>query len=83
MYRRADTRVFGRVVGESALLDMISSAKTDTPTPDAPDMLIDPVCGMVATDMVETLEHQNTVYDFCSPGCRRHFADKLAEETAR
>lgn|GEM_PF-4685289 len=75
--------LFGRVIGESALLDMISEAKTDTPTPDAPNALIDPVCGMVSTDMVDTLEHEGTIYGFCSPGCRRHFADKLAQEASR
>jgi YHS domain-containing protein len=75
--------VFGRVTGESALLDMISQAKTDTPTPESPGVLVDPVCGMVATDMVDTLEHEGTIYGFCSPGCRRHFADKLAQQASR
>jgi YHS domain-containing protein len=75
--------IFGRVVGESALLEMISDAKTDTPVPDDPSVRIDPVCGMVATDMVATLEHEGTTYGFCSPGCRRHFADKLAGEVSR
>ncbi|GLY87239.1 YHS domain protein [Actinoallomurus iriomotensis] len=75
--------VFGRVVGETALIEMISEAKTDTPVPDDPEVLIDPVCGMVAGDMVATLEHDGTTYGFCSLGCRRHFADKLAEEAAR
>lgn len=70
--------VFGRVAGESVLLDMLSEARTDTPAPDDPGTLIDPVCGMVASDMVTTLEHQGTTYSFCSPGCRRHFASKLA-----
>ncbi|GAB3971605.1 hypothetical protein GCM10029978_047110 [Actinoallomurus acanthiterrae] len=74
---------FGRVVDESALLNMISDAKTDTPIPDDPNMLIDPVCGMVASTMVATLEHQGTTYGFCCAGCRRHFADKLAEEASR
>ena len=73
--------VFGRVVGESALLDMISDAKTDTPADST--MLIDPVCGMAASDMVAILEHEGTTYGFCSPGCRRHFAGKLAGEAAR
>ena len=75
--------VFGRVIGESALLEMISQAKTDTPVPADSSMLIDPVCGMVASEMVEALEHEGTVYGFCSPGCRRHFADKLAQEASR
>jgi YHS domain-containing protein len=75
--------VFGRVVGQSALLDMISQARTDTPAPDDPGVLIDPVCGMVASDMVTTLEHEGTTYGFCSPGCRRHFADKLARDASR
>lgn len=74
--------VFGRVVGESGLLEMISQAKTDTPAPDDPGALIDPVCGMVATDTVATLEHEGTTYGFCSSGCRRHFADKLAQEAS-
>lgn len=75
--------VFGRVVGESAMLEMISEAKTDTPGSDEPGVLVDPVCGMVATEMVATLEHDGTVYGFCSAGCRRHFADKLTQEAAR
>lgn len=74
--------VFGRVVGESALLDMISEARTDTPAPDDPGVLVDPVCGMAASDMVTTLEHEGTTYGFCSPGCRRHFADKLARDAS-
>lgn len=75
--------VFGRVVGESALLEMISEAKTGTPAADDPGVRIDPVCGMAASDMVTTLEHEGTTYGFCSPGCRRHFADKLAREASR
>jgi YHS domain-containing protein len=71
--------VFGRVTGESALLELISQAKTEQP---ASGGLVDPVCGMVATDMVDVLEHEGTVYGFCSPGCRRHFVDKLAQEQA-
>jgi YHS domain-containing protein len=69
---------FGRVIAESALLDMISEAKTDTPAPGDPAVLIDPVCGMAASGAVVVLEHDGTTYGFCSPGCRRHFADKLA-----
>ena len=70
--------VFGRVADESALLDMISEAKTGSPTPGDPGVLVDPVCGMVASDMVPTLDHGGTTYGFCSPGCRRHFADKAS-----
>jgi len=75
--------VFGRVVGESALLEMISEAKTGTPAADDAGVRIDPVCGMAASDMVTTLEHEGTTYGFCSPGCRRHFADKLARVASR
>jgi YHS domain-containing protein len=75
--------VFGRVVGESALLDMISDAKTDARVPDDPGVLVDPVCGMIASDMVATLEHEGATYGFCSPGCRRHFAGKLAGDAPR
>src|SRR6185437_15187704 len=75
--------IFGRVIGESALLDMISEAKTDTPVPGDLDAFIDPVCGMVASDTVATLEHDGQTYGFCSPGCRRHFAGKLAGQTSR
>jgi hypothetical protein len=35
------------------------------------------------SDMVTTLEHEGTTYGFCSPGCRRHFADKLAGDASR
>lgn len=72
--------VFGRPAGESALLDMISGAKTDVPAPDDPGTLIDPVCGMAASGMVAVLEHEGTTYGFCSQGCRRHFAEKLATD---
>ncbi|MFI5615252.1 hypothetical protein [Amycolatopsis sp. NPDC051903] len=75
--------LFGRVAGESSLLEMISQAKTDTGRPNNPDALVDPVCGMASADMVATLEHEGTVYGFCSTGCRRHFADKLAKESSR
>ncbi len=73
----------GRVVGQSALLDMISEAKTAPPVPGGPGVLIDPVCGMAASDMVTTLEHEGTTYGFCCPGCRRHFAGKLAAQAGR
>jgi YHS domain-containing protein len=69
--------VFGRVAGESSLLDMISEAKTQAGAPDDPGVLIDPVCGMVASETVNTLEHEGTTYGFCSAGCRRHFAGQL------
>jgi YHS domain-containing protein len=46
-------------------------------------VLIDPVCGMAASDMVTNLEHEGTTYGFCSPGCRRHFADQLAGDASR
>jgi len=72
--------VFGRVAGEAELLDMIHEAKTDAPAPGDPGVLIDPVCGMVASDTVTTLEHEGVTYGFCSPGCRRHFAGKLAPQ---
>ncbi|WP_027946626.1 YHS domain-containing protein [Amycolatopsis taiwanensis] len=75
--------VFGRVVGESAMLDMIADAKTDTPAPDDPGVLIDPVCGMVASEMVSTLEHDGTTYGFCCAGCRKYFVDKLAAEASQ
>lgn len=74
---------FGRVIGESALLDMISEAKTDTPVPGEPGVLIDPVCGMAASDTVATLEHDGTTYGFCSAGCRRHFAGQLTRQASR
>lgn len=72
--------VFGRVVGQSALLEMVSQARTNTPAPDDPGVLVDPVCGMAASDMVATLEHAGTTYGFCSLGCRRHFAGQLARD---
>jgi YHS domain-containing protein len=75
--------IFGQVAGESALLEMISQAKTDAPAPGDPGALIDPVCGMAASDTVPTLEHEGTTYGFCSPGCRRHFAEKLTKSAAQ
>jgi YHS domain-containing protein len=75
--------VFGRIVGQTELMEMISDAKTDIPVPDDPNALVDPVCGMVASDMVAILEHEGTTYGFCSPGCRRHFIGRLAGEPAR
>lgn len=75
--------VFGRPTGESALLDMISAAKTPADATGDPGTLIDPVCGMAASDTVIVLEHEGTTYGFCSQGCRRHFADKLARHSRR
>jgi hypothetical protein len=69
---------FGRVIGESALLDMISEAKIDPPVPGDPGVLIDRVCGMAASDTGAVLEHDGTTCGFCSPGWGRRFADKLA-----
>ncbi|MFF0312662.1 YHS domain protein [Streptosporangium sp. NPDC004379] len=69
----------GRVVGESALLEMISDARTGTPAPADPGVFVDPVCGMTTRDPVATLEHEGTTYGFCCLSCRRHFADRLAE----
>lgn len=43
---------FGRVIGQTALLEMISEAKTGAPLPADPGVLVDPVCGMVASAMV-------------------------------
>lgn len=74
---------FGRVIDESAMLGMIADAKTDTPVPDDPGVLIDPVCGMVASEMVSTLEHQGVTYGFCCAACRKYFVDKLAAEASR
>jgi YHS domain-containing protein len=62
---------------------MISEARTGTCAPVDPGVLIDPVCGMAASDMVTTLEHEGTTYGFCSPGRRRHFAGKVAGDASR
>lgn len=73
---------YGRVVEESGLMEMISGAKTDVPA--EPGALIDPVCGMDATNSgVPVLEHEGITYGFCSPGCRKHFAATLAGQAAR
>jgi YHS domain-containing protein len=71
--------VFGRVLRESDVLDLITAAKTTQGTATVDGRLIDPVCGMIAVGGL-TLEHEGTTYGFCSPGCRSHFAKKLAAE---
>lgn len=69
--------VRGRVAKESDVLDLITAAR-ESREPSRPDgRLVDPVCGMLAAEGL-TLEHNGTVYGFCSEGCRRHFATGLA-----
>lgn len=72
---------FGRVIGESDVLDMISDAKSNRETATPTGELIDPVCGMLGAKGL-TLEHEGTIYGFCSVGCRNHFAAKLAAEAS-
>jgi YHS domain-containing protein len=73
----------GRVVGEPELMDMISAAKTGPDaTPDS-GALVDPVCGMIATDPDLTLTHDGVTYGFCSAGCRKHFTRNRTGEVAR
>ncbi|MGH7921167.1 MAG: hypothetical protein ACREQM_14685 [Candidatus Dormibacteraceae bacterium] len=69
--------VRGRVAKESDVLDLISAARENRQRTTPEGKLIDPVCGMIAVEGL-TLEHDGTVYGFCSDGCRRHFAAGLA-----
>jgi YHS domain-containing protein/phenylpyruvate tautomerase PptA (4-oxalocrotonate tautomerase family) len=71
---------FGRVVGDSALGELISEAKSGTAEA-PPGMAIDPVCGATVPldgpDAV-TVERDGTTHAFCCPGCRKHFLDQGA-----
>lgn len=71
--------VRGRVAKESDVLDLISAARENRQATTPEGKLIDPVCGMVAVEGL-TLEHNGTLYGFCSDGCRRHFASSLATD---
>ncbi len=66
---------FGRVVGESALNDLISQARSVDPDALPSGMAMDPICGMTVPleKATITLEHEGTTYAFCCEGCRRHF----------
>ena len=73
----------GHPVSETELLEMISAAKSGRTVPVDSSVLINPVCGMTAANPELTLEHEGTLYGFCSAGCRKHFTRKLAAEAAR
>jgi YHS domain-containing protein len=67
--------VFGRVVGDEAMSELISDAKRGTGEA-PPGMAVDPVCGVtVALDDPTTVTAavNGTTYGFCCAGCRRHF----------
>lgn len=73
--------VFGRVVGESAMSELISAATSGTGDVPA-GMVTDPVCG--ATVPVEGPDAITAVVDgvthgFCCPGCRRHFLTRAGQ----
>ncbi|MGV0821975.1 hypothetical protein ABQF35_03735 [Mycobacterium syngnathidarum] len=76
---------FGRVVGDSALNDMINDAVRGTA--EVPDgMAVDPMCGaMVRLDNPAsvTADIDGTEYTFCCPGCRRAFLDRQGRQAAR
>lgn len=66
---------FGRVLGESALAELVSESTRGTT--EAPEgMAIDPACGatvpLVGPDAV-TVELDGVTYAFCCAGCRRYF----------
>jgi YHS domain-containing protein/phenylpyruvate tautomerase PptA (4-oxalocrotonate tautomerase family) len=75
--------VFGRVVGESAMADLISDAVRGTAgTP--PGMAVDPVCGAtvpLAPPAAVTAELNGTTYGFCCAGCRRTFLTRQQNTT--
>ncbi|RKN37916.1 YHS domain protein [Streptomyces hoynatensis] len=66
---------FGRVIGESAMSELISAAvRGEGKAP--PGMAVDPVCGAtvpLAGPAAVTAEVAGTRYGFCCPGCRRTF----------
>lgn len=65
--------VFGRVVGQSAMSELISAARSGTAKPPA-GMAVDPVCGCtVPLDGTLTVDLDGVTYAFCCEGCRRHF----------
>ncbi|WP_448463624.1 hypothetical protein [Mycolicibacterium sp. XJ870] len=70
--------VFGRVVSDSVLTDMISDAvRGFGEVPDG--MAVDPVCGAtvrVNDSVAFTAEVGGSTYGFCCPGCRRTFLDR-------
>jgi YHS domain-containing protein len=77
--------VFGRVVGDSALTDMISDAVTGIG--EVPEgMAVDPVCGATVRlddPTAVTSEVEGTTYGFCCPACRRKFLARQHADAAR
>lgn len=74
---------FGRVVGESAMADLLSDAVHGSAQA-PPGMTIDPVCGCtVALDGPNTITAQvaGVTYGFCCAGCRRAFLNRHRDKT--
>lgn len=69
---------FGRVVGATALTEMINKSVRGTETV-PPGMAVDPTCGatvpLTGPDAV-TAEVDGTTHGFCCAHCRRHFLDQ-------
>lgn len=78
--------VFGRVVGQSAMAELISATKRGTVEAPA-GTAIDPACGcVVPLDGPDTITAgvDGVTYAFCCAGCRQHFlAGKQDKASAR
>ncbi|HEY6737663.1 MAG TPA: hypothetical protein VI076_02350 [Actinopolymorphaceae bacterium] len=73
--------VYGRVVDESALTELIDAAKEGVTNVPA-GMAVDPTCGAIVPlegERAVTADVDGTVYAFCCPGCRRHYLKKREE----
>ncbi len=76
---------FGKALEGTDLIKMITKPYRESPEREAliksapPGTPIDPICGMSVplSDSALTLEHEGTIYAFCSAGCRQVFIEEL------
>ena len=77
----------GQVMGSTDIIKMITKSYREAPEGSlptrepAPGTAIDPICGMTValTSAAITLEHDDTLYAFCSHGCRAVFAEEVRQ----
>jgi YHS domain-containing protein len=79
--------VFSQVMRSTDIIKLITKPFREAPEGSlpteepAPGTAIDPICGMAVplTGTAITLEHNGTLYAFCSHGCRVVFAEEVGQ----
>jgi YHS domain-containing protein len=81
---------FGKVLSSTDIVKLITKPFRESPDRHehvmsaAPGTAIDPICGMTVP-LVEgalTLEHDGTIYGFCSAGCLQVFKEEISAQSA-